>query len=97
MTRKRLWRRSARGFIVATLKGLKLFRQVRGEGYVSKPAVTKALSSGRSEVLVMDDDCPSDLPAEEVWAWRNSGALLSESALAKDWLTSEEDEAWQDL
>jgi hypothetical protein len=77
---------------------MKLFRQVvRGEGYVSKPAVTRTLSSGRSEILVMDDDCPSDLPSGEAWAWRNAGALLSESSLAKDWLSAEEDKAWQDL
>jgi hypothetical protein len=28
---------------------------------------------------------------------RTEDALMSESSLAKDWLSSEEDEAWQDL
>jgi hypothetical protein len=34
-----------------------------------------------------------DVPGEE----KLCGALMSESSLAKDWLSPEEDEAWQDL
>lgn len=62
----------------------------------------------QKEVVIREiDDLPADLLQEVIdfvrflkgkaAQERFSTALLSEAALAKDWLRPEEDEAWRDL
>ena len=61
------------------------------------------------ELLLKEVDNIPEFILEEVWDFLQflkgkynqdkleSGLLLSESSLQKDWLNSEEDEAWQNL
>ena len=61
------------------------------------------------ELLLKEVDNIPEFILEEVWNFLQflkgkydqdkleSGLLLSESSLQKDWLNSEEDEAWQNL
>ncbi|MEG3894493.1 MULTISPECIES: hypothetical protein [unclassified Microcoleus] len=60
------------------------------------------------ELLLKEVDNIPEFILEEVWDFlqflkekydkdKLEGSLLSESSLQKDWLKSEEDEAWQNL
>ena len=60
------------------------------------------------ELLLKEVDNIPEFILEEVWIFMQflkekydkdklEGSLLSESSLQKDWLKSEEDEAWQNL
>ncbi|NEN93272.1 MAG: DUF2281 domain-containing protein [Okeania sp. SIO3H1] len=57
------------------------------------------------ELLIKEIENSPDFILQEVWdflqfmkaKYQQEVSLLSESSLQKDWLKSEEDEAWQDL
>ena len=58
------------------------------QGRVRLPSDIRLPSGRRALVTVLDENGNGDVPET---------ALLSEEALAEDWLRPEEDEAWQHL
>ncbi len=69
-----------------------MIRTVEGiideQGRVKLPGDIRLPSGRRALVTVLDEKGNGDVPET---------ALLSEEALAEDWLRHEEDEAWQHL
>lgn len=63
---------------------------------VNQPMRNLILESLRNYLLKKYKEYVKTLPKPD-YAEKNSAAIASESSLAKDWLNSEEEEAWKDL
>lgn len=55
------------------------------------------IERGNEVVMRKESDVASDILGKESAAEKMSSALLSEKALAKEWLSKEEDLAWKHL
>lgn len=69
--------------MIQTVEGI-----IDEQGKVKLPNDIRLPSGRRAFVTVLDENGNGDVPET---------ALLSEEALAEDWLRPEEDEAWQHL
>jgi hypothetical protein len=63
---------------------------IEGNGQVKLAEVVKLRGRKRALVTILDENWPEDESP-------NEAAVLSEAALAKDWLGAEEDRAWDHL
>ena len=63
---------------------------IEGNGKVKLAEAVKLRGRKRALVTILDEDWPEDESP-------NEAALLSEAALAKDWLGAEADRAWEHL
>lgn len=66
------------------LKSIEAVIDVKGEVHLREPLKLK--KSMRAIVTILDDEVPDEVIT-----------LMSERALAEDWLKPEEEEAWQSL